>query len=110
MVEFNHKKQLALENNVASVVNEMQDSIGVIVSQLNNIPLNKGVLLTDVTISTTDTAVAHNLGYNPRGFIVVMKTSSVDIFKSTSVNTFDVRRYILLKTNSGTATVSIYIF
>jgi DNA topoisomerase VI subunit A len=110
MVEFNHKKQLSTQDNVASVVNDMQDSIGVIVSQLNTIPLNKGTLLTDIVLTTSDTLVAHNLGFVPRGFIVVMKTQSVDVYKSTSVNTFDERRYILLKTSSGTATVSIYIF
>lgn len=109
MVEFSHKKQLSTQDNVASVVNDMQDSIGVIVSQLNSLPSSKMILVTGVALSTTATPVAHNFGYIARGFFVVDKTSSVDVYRSTTA-TIDDRRYINLRTNSGTATVSLIIF
>lgn len=109
MVEFNHKKQLSTQDNVAGVVNDMQDSIGVIVSQLNTLPSSKMLLVTGVELTTTAKPVAHNFGYVARGFFVVDKTSSVDVYRSTTP-TFDDRRYINLRTASGTATVSLIIF
>lgn len=109
MVEFSHKKQLANDKNTPEVVNDMQDSIGVIVTQLNNLPLSKSVLVENVTISTTPTLVAHNLGYVARGFIVVDKTSNNDVYR-VATPTFDDKRFFYLRTNTGSATISLIVF
>ena len=111
MVAFNFRKQLVLQDDqVKGLLNETQDGILEIASSLNQVALLQGTLLTGVFISTSASLVAHNLGFAPRGFILVDKTSSVDVYRDTSLLNPNDRKFIALRTDAGSATVSLWIF
>ena len=111
MVAFSFKKQVVKQPaECPDVLNDVQDSCLEIVRGLNGIPLNQSVFLTNVALTTTSSAVAHNLGYKARGFICVNPSASFDIYEDTIASNPDSTRFIMLRTSAGSYTVSLIIF
>lgn len=111
MVAFEFRKQLAITDEaVKGVLNEAQDSVLEVVRLLNAQALVTGLLKTGVSLSTTASLVRHDLGYEARGFIVVDKTASIDVYRDTSATNPDAKSFIALRTASGSGTVSLWIF
>lgn len=109
-VTFNIKKQLSNDDNVADNLNSLQDDILAITRQLNLLVSVQMVLLTNIALTTTAAPIAHNLGYECRGFIVVNKTASFDVYRSDTATNPDARKYVMLRTSSGSQTVSLLVF
>lgn len=111
MVAFSFKKQIARQPaDCPDVLNDVQDSCLEIVRGLNSLPLNHSVFVTNVSLSTTAAAVAHNLGYRVRGFICVNPSASFDVYEDTVAINPDATRFIMLRTSAGSYTVSLIIF
>lgn len=111
MVEFSYRKQLALsDEQIVDSFNDAQDGILDLVRNLNLSAIIKGSLFTSISLSTTASLIRHGFGYEARGFIVVDKTASVDVYRDTSATNPDSRQFIALRTASGSATVSLWIF
>lgn len=98
------------ENQVKDALNETQYGLAEIVRKLNLEPLIGGVFLTDVTLSTTANLIRHELGYEPRGWLVLNKEASYDVYKDTSVTVSSPTTFIALRASSGSHTVNLYIF
>lgn len=111
-VVFTLVKQLATKDNAHQALNTLQADLVGIMTQLNQSVSSQMQLLTGVSLGTTAKPIAHNLSYECRGFIVVNKTDTFDVYRDTSgaVTNPDPLRYILLKTSAGTHTVSILVF
>lgn len=73
-------------------------------AQITDVPLLDGVLLEDIDVSTTATWFTHGLGRTPRGWIVVKKEATVDIWQTGSSTS-----RIQLDADAS-ATVSIWVF
>lgn len=110
-MSFNFRKQLAVtDDSVKGVLNEAQDGILELVNGLNAQAILAGILFQNVNLSTSPSLIRHDLGYEARGFIVVDKTASIDVYRDTSATNPDARSFIALRTASGSATVSLWIF
>jgi hypothetical protein len=107
---FSIKRQQPTQETVSDVVSDMQSDLAVVMQQLNQLPSSKMTLLTNIPLTTTVSLVAHNLGYQARGFFVVDKTASVDVYRDTTATNIDPLRFIALRTASGSATVSLICF
>lgn len=111
MVAFTFKKQIATKpEDCPDIINDMQDSSLEIVRNLNSLPLNQSVLLTDVALSTTAALVTHNLGFKARGFICVNPSASFNLYEDTSLTNPDRNKYIYLRLSSGSYSVNLIIF
>ncbi len=111
MVAFTFKKQVVSKPaDTIGVLNDVQDSCLEIVRGLNSIELNQSVFLTNVSLSTTSKTIAHNLGYKARGFICVNPSASFNVFEDTTAANPDSTRFIMLRTSTGSYTVSLIIF
>lgn len=111
MVAFTFKKQVVSKPpDTPGVLNDVQDSCLEIVRGLNSLPLSQSILLINVGLSTTAVPVAHNLGYRARGFICVNPTASFSVFEDTVASNPDSTRFIMLRTSTGSYTVSLIIF
>lgn len=75
------------------------------VSELAALPLNQGVLLTDVALTTAVTRVRHNLGRTPIGFLVIDRTADARVYRSGAATP----QHLPLIA-SVAATVSLWIF
>lgn len=105
------KKQLAIKpEGLPDIVNEIQDSLLEVVRKLNLEPLISGVFKQDVALTTTASLVLHDLGFEPRGWLVLNKQADFEIYEDTSVSNPERRRFLALRTNSGSYTVNLYIF
>lgn len=109
-VSFTLKKQTANKDNVHDALNSLQTDLVGIMTQITNSVFSQMQLLTNVTISTTATPVAHNLGYVCRGFVVVNKSATFDVYRDALASNPDPLRYVMLVTSAGTQTVNILVF
>lgn len=64
-----------------------------------------GVTLKDVAIGTSETVIAHKLGRNPQGWIIVEKNANSDVWSSS---TKDGRFLYLMAT--AAVTVTLYVW
>lgn len=106
------KVQRANESNAPDVVNGLARDIVTIVTEINNAPLTNARQLVTASLTTTPQAVAHNLGYQYRGVLVVKKTASLDVYdgESTSFPNPDFTRYAMLRVASGSGSVTLLFF
>ncbi len=65
-----------------------------------------GTLLKNVELTSAVTQVAHGLGREPLGWIIVNKTANQDVWQPSN----DLPRRFLNLQASGTVTVSIWVF
>lgn len=77
------------------------------ISQLDRAPLLQGTLVT-ATLTTGTTAVPHTLGRPYRGFFVVDKTATCDIWRDASY-TSQPATYLPL-VSSAAVTVTLWVF
>ena len=74
--------------------------------QLTRVPLLGGNLIKDVSVSTTAIELAHGLGREPVGYIVIKSSAGVTLFDSTSLTP----KVTIKLTASASATCNIWIF
>lgn len=103
------KKQQAKDDTVTDVVNDFQGDVVSLVQQLNTLPALSMKLLTGIALTTSPSLVAHNLGYEIRGFFVVNKTASTDVYLDASLANPDPLRFTTLSA-SVSATISLMVF
>ncbi len=104
------KRQVATKDTAHDALNNLQsDLIGVLSQITGSIGLQLQ-LIKDISLGTTAQAIAHNLGYVCRGFIVVNKTASFDVYRDATASNPDPNRFIMLRTDTGTQTVSLLVF
>lgn len=78
------------------------------VEALQSAPIATGVLVADVTLTTTPQRVTHGLGRAPVGvFMVAGQTGAFDIVWSQDTNP---ARFFQLAASAGTPTVSVWVF
>ena len=58
-----------------NTLTQFQAAVEDTVSQLNQVPILDGILLTDVSVGTSQTIVNHKLGRKPRGYMVVSQSA-----------------------------------
>lgn len=109
-VTFTIKKQIATKDDAFDAVNNLQSDLITVMTQLTQLVATQMQLITGVSIKATATLVAHNLGYECRGFVVVNKTASFDVYRDVVATNPDPLRYIMLRTSAGTQTVSLLVF
>ena len=85
-------------------MNRMQDYVQDALSPITASPILNGVLLKDVDLSASATAIGHKLGRIPQGWIVVDKNANEDIWST------DKTRSLLTLVASGDVTVTIWVF
>lgn len=107
---FSIKKSIATKDTAADAVNALQNDLVGVMTQLTQSIGNQFVLVQDAVISTTATPVAHSLQRPARGFIVVKKTASFDVFQDSVAVNPDPNSFVMLSTSSGTQTVSLLFF
>ena len=83
----------------------MQSSIEAAFRALDRIPILDGQLIQNISVSTTEKKIAHNLKRIPKGFIVVDVDNNCLVHRS-SENT---ETYIHL-TGSRVAIISLWVF
>lgn len=91
------------------VVQRFQDNVGNVFDSLQKSLLINANLVQDIAFTSgTDTYVSHSLNRPVTGFFVVMKTTPVDIYKSSTASPAD-DLIIILRSDAST-TVSIVFF
>ena len=75
--------------------------------QLRASPILQGVLLKDVSVTTSGTEIPHTLGRRWNGWIVVDKTTTASVTRSDST---DETKFLKLTSSSGTITISLWVF
>jgi hypothetical protein len=109
VVEFLVPSYISKPEDAPQAVNDLGRSIAFSIQQINDIVTTPSRLVT-ATLSTTARPVAHNLGYICRGFVVVKKTASFDVYEDSAAANPDSKRYAMLRTSAGTESVTILFF
>lgn len=109
MVEFIVPAYVSAPEDAPQAINDLARATSFVVQQVNDLPTTPARLVT-ATLTTTASPVAHNLGYVYRGMVVVKKTASVDVYEDSAAANPDARRYAMLRTASGTQTVTLMFF
>lgn len=104
-----YNRQLADKDNVKDILNDATRALTFLTTQINDL-ITTNAKLVSVTISTTATPVAHNLGYIYRGVIPVKKSANFDVYEDTTAVNPDRLRYAMLRTSSGTQTCTLMFF
>lgn len=86
----------------------IQGNVGKTLDLLTTGPLSGGLLVADIVLAIGDNNVAHGLGREPLGYLVVRSSGTSDIYDKTVGKNL---KPTILKLNSSAAiTVSLYIF
>jgi alkyl hydroperoxide reductase subunit AhpF len=88
-------------------LSRIQDAVSDAFQELSSPDLD-GIILKDVVINTTDTTISHGLNRNYRGWVIVDKNGSADIWRAATDNRMKDKQIILIA--SSQVTVSIKIF
>ncbi len=86
---------------------QLQNNVQKWTQQFVGIPLIDGLLLSGKALTTANQDFAHGLGRSWRGYIVVKQDAAVTVYAPGGEDT---TRFIRLRTGSGTATVSLWVF
>ena len=86
---------------------DLQEDLFNVLAPLTKNPLLDGVLLEDISISTTATAFPHKLGRKWRGAILTKLSANVTVWYPTALQ--DETKFITIDA-SGSATASFWIF
>lgn len=89
------------------LMNQLQDNIGKTVNEIAAVPLNSGILLTDVSLAAGDNTIYTTLPTVLVGWLITKKSANVDIYDKQSTNTDNAT---LILNSSGTATVDVFVF
>ena len=85
----------------------IQDNIDTVLRQILLCPIIDGTLVTGIALTTTNKDVAHGLGRTYQGYIIVGQDAAGVIYSPTGA---DKTKYVRLRTSTGTANVSIWVF
>jgi len=107
---FSIKKMVATKDDAHDAVNALQNDLVGVMTDINSLVASSMILLQNVTLTTTASPVLHNFGRLCRGFIVVDKTATFDVYRSASASNPDPNRFIMLLTSSGSQTVNLILF
>ena len=94
------KKDNFQDENLEQIQGNSQE----IWNSIQNHPILKGRLITDISVSTSSTSVAHKLGKKPKGYFLASSSASVTIYTTGKDDKF------LKITASGSATISLWVF
>lgn len=94
------KKVAGADEDVA----KLQDRLQEFFAQFIGNPLLNGVLLTNVSLSSTATNVEHKLGRPHLGWIIVRKDANADIWESDTTKSF------VKLTADANVTVDLWVF
>lgn len=86
-------------------VNQLQQNIKQAVEPLLTNPVNNGVLLTNISLSSGTNTIQHGLGRTMQGWMVADVTSAATIYRSAQFSSTT-----LTLTSSAATTVNLYIF
>lgn len=109
MVEFFAPSYISKPEDAPQAVNDMGRSLSFAIQQINDLVTTPGRLVT-ATLTTTPRPIAHNLGYIYKGFVVVKKVASFDVYEDAAAANPDSKRYAMLRTSAGTQSVTILFF
>lgn len=93
-------------------VNRLQNNCQSTFAYLLTNPFNKIVLLENVVINTTATAIEHKLGYKPKGYLVIKKEYNGSVpadIKFEDINA-NLEHLFIKLTSTVSCTVSLLIF
>lgn len=83
-------------------------SLSTAVETLKAAPIASGILVADVSLTTTAQRIVHGLGREPVGvFLVAGQTGAFDIVWTQDTNP---ARFLQLAASTGTPTVSVWVF
>lgn len=88
--------------DVQKLINHVQEYL----NQLTNNVILDGVLVENISVSTSPTQINHGLGREVRGYLLVKSSANVTIYSTTNTTP----KSLLTITASGSATISLYIF
>lgn len=89
------------------VLNQIQDNLIKSITDLNAIPLNSGVLLSDIVLASGSNTIYTTLPQAITGWIVTRKSANEDIYDEQSTN---INPKTLILNSSGAVTVSLFVF
>lgn len=97
-------------NTSDASLSRIQDNVERALRILGQSGLVDGVLVENVALvgGSADNIVSHGLQRRPRGFLVVAKNATTDVWNSITLNPTEELTIILQSTNA--ATVSLWIF
>ena len=88
---------------------QLQNNTAEFISQLTSNPTLSGLLIEDVSLTFgSTTTVNHGLGRTIRGFVIVYKNNSVEVWADDANQTLPAKQLIL--STSADATISLWVF
>lgn len=97
-----------LGDDALAIARKNQSELEKVVKQLNNNPFLTGRLIENVSVSTSETLIAHGLQRAFRGFIVTRKYADRNVWCAASPS-YNTSLYIGL-TADASATFDIWVF
>ena len=89
--------------------NQLQQNVAEFLNQIKSNELLNGRLIEDVVLTFgATTTVNHGLGRKIRGFEIVYKNNSVDVWAEDDDQTYPLRQLVL--STSADATVNLWVF
>ena len=90
------------------IIGQIQDNIANVLEPITNIPLNYGVRLTNVILTSGSNTVNHGLNRTLLGWFVTRQRSSATIYDTQDSNTNPTKTLILVA--SANVTVDLFVF
>lgn len=87
---------------------KVQDNIFESLKQIANHPLLNGVFIDDISLDTNDAIIEHKLARESKGYLVITKDSSANIYTSATQNK-QPEKFIILKASSA-VNADLYFF
>src|SRR6187431_1017725 len=86
-------------------LNRVQDNVGTAVQGIVSQPQMGGVFIPNITLAIGDNIVNHGLMKSPLGFVVLSKSATGDLWKSSTVNPRPELSIIINSSAAQTATL-----
>ena len=88
----------------------VQEEVALGFAQVDRNPSLNGVILSSVVLAgaSADTKIDHGLGRSPRGFVILSKNATADVWTSTTTNARP--ELTLIVKSSAAVTVTVWIF
>ena len=87
-------------------VQKLINHVSEFLNQLINNPVLDGVIIDNISVSTSPTNISHGLGREVRGYYIVKASAGVTIYDTANTTP----KSLLTITASGSATITLYIF
>lgn len=73
-------------NTQDRIINMIQDNVATIIEPISNVPLNSGLILTNVALATGSNNVAHKLERKPLGWFIIRQRSAGTVYDTQDSN------------------------